>query len=155
MKYYSLGSPEKSRFIKIIKILFGVCCLAIAIFWVILNFTSLNTNKAVWLSVIFLGGFGLYQVFSGIGYTDVFIELGDDFIRLKKNPVLPPLRLNAVDIVTIDLFPLNVIFHLKSKRRIILRFGTTYYETSNKVKDEILAFAELNNITLKIVQEEL
>lgn len=44
---------------------------------------------------------------------------------------------------------------MKSKKRILLRFGTTYYETNEKVKDEILGFAEINEIPIEIMQEEL
>jgi hypothetical protein len=44
---------------------------------------------------------------------------------------------------------------MKSKKRILLRFGTTYYETNEEIKDEILSFAEANSIPLEIIEEKL
>lgn len=69
--------------------------------------------------------------------------------------MLSPVEMPAMEIEKIELFPLNVIFFLKTKKKILLRFGTTYHETNEKIKDEILRFAGLNKITLEIVQEEL
>ena len=37
----------------------------------------------------------------------------------------------------------------------MLRFSTTYVETNEKVKDEILGFAELNSINAEIKEEKL
>lgn len=154
-KYFSLGTSENNRLVKIIQIVFGVVCIAVAIFWLIFNIRSLKADGTLWITIIFLSGFGFYQIWSGLGRTTLFIEIGADYIRLKKNPVLPSVKIRAGDIEKIELFPLNVIFFLKSRKRIMLRFGTTYYETNEKVKDEILGFAETNDIPLEIVEEKL
>jgi hypothetical protein len=37
----------------------------------------------------------------------------------------------------------------------MLRFSTTYLETNEKVKDEILSFAELNKINAEIKEEKI
>jgi len=155
IKYYSLSTTENNRLIKIIQIVFGVVCFAVAIFWLIFNIRSLKADGTLWITIIFLSGFGFYQIWSGLGRTTLFIEIGADYIRLKKNPVLPSVKIRTGDIEKIELFPLNVIFFLKSRKRIMLRFGTTYYETNEKVKDEILGFAETNDIPLEIVEEKL
>ena len=154
-KYFSLGTSENNRFVKIFQVVSGVVCLAVAIFWLIFNIRSLKADGTLWITIIFLSGFGLYQIWSGLGRAIRFIETGPDFIRLKKNPILSPVEMPAGEIERIELFPLNLIFFLKSKKRILLRFGTTYYETNEKVKDEILGFAESNKILLEIIMEEL
>ena len=133
-KYFTLGSVENSRLVRIIQIIFGVVCFAVAIFWLTFNTRSLKADGTLWITIIFLSGFGFYQIWSGLGRATRFIEIGSDYIRLKKNPILSPVEMPAAAMERIELFPLNLIFFLKSKKRILLRFGTTYHETNEKGK---------------------
>ena len=154
-KYFSLGTDESSLFVKILRILFGAVCIGVAVFWLIFNIESLRADKMIWITIIFLTGFGSYQIWSGLGLAKRYIEIGAGCINLKKNPVLPPVKMTARNIERIKLYPLNLIIILKSKRRIMLRFGTTYYETNEKVTDEIISFAEINKITLEVIEEKI
>lgn len=140
---------------KIVRILFGVVCLAVAVFWMIYNIKLLKADGTLWITIIFLSGFGVYQVFWGLGYTIKFIEISPDYIHLKKNAILPPVHMPVGELEKIEFLPLNVIFFLKSKKRIHLRFGTTYHETNEKIVNEIISFAEANNIPFEISAEEL
>jgi hypothetical protein len=153
IKYFLLGVSENNRLVKIIRIAFGLVCIIIAVYWLFFNFRALKIDATLWITIIFLSGFGFYMVWSGLGLATLFIEISTDYIRLKKNPVFSPVRMAATEIEKIELFPLSIIFFLKSKKRILLRFGTTYHETNDKVKEEILDFAESNNILLKIMEE--
>ena len=155
IKHFSLGTNENNRLVKIIRILFGVVCIAVAIYWLSFNIKSLKADGTLWITIIFLTGFGFYQIWSGLGRATRFIEIASDHIRLKKNPILPPVEMSSGEIEKIELFPLNLILFLKSKKKILLRFGTTYHETNEKVKDEILSFAETNNIPLEIIEEKI
>jgi hypothetical protein len=154
-KYFALSSVENNKVVKIIQIVFGLVCLIIAIFWLIFNIRAMKTDGTLWITIIFLSGFGLYQVWAGLGKAIRFIEIDSDKIRLKKTVLLPVVELAAEDIQKIEIFPFNLIIYLKVKKRIILRFSTTYYETSEKVKDEILSFAELNAIKAEFVEEKI
>lgn len=154
-KYFSLGPNENNRLVKLFRIVFGVICIAVALFWLSFNIKSLKADGTLWITIIFLLGFGFYQIWSGLGWATRFIEVGSDSIRLKKNPILPPVEMNEKEIEKIEMFPLNLVFFLKTKKRILLRFGTTYYETNEKVKDEILGFAESNNIPIEIIEEKI
>ena len=62
--------------------------------------------------------------------------------------------MHAGEIENIEIFPLNVIFFLKSKKRVMLRFGTTYYDQNEIILDEIIAFADSNNITFEVISRE-
>ena len=155
IKYFSLGPGENTRVVKIIGIIFGIVCIAVAIFWLIFNIRSLKADGTLWITIIFLSGFGFYQIWAGLGRATRFIEIESDRIRLKKNPIFSPIGMHAGEIEKIELFPMNVIFFLKTKKRILLRFGTTYHETNELVKDEILGFAESHKIPLEMIQEEL
>jgi len=155
IKYFSLSTTENSRVIKIIRIAFGLICIAVAVFWISFNARLLKTDGTLWITIIFLSGFGFYQIWSGLGKATKFIEIGSDFIRLKKNPILPPIEIPASEIEKIEIFPLNLIFFLKSKKKVMLRFGTTFQDTNELVKDEILNFAELNNIKAEFIEEKI
>ncbi len=154
-KYFTLGAVENNRTVKILQVCFGIVCIAVAIFWLFFNPNSLKSDKTPWITVIFLTGFGIYMIWSGAGQATRFIEISGESIALKKNVILPPVKLMTGDIEKIDFFPLSVIFHFRSKKRTLLRFGTLYYETNEKIVDELISFAELNNIPFEIIEEKI
>lgn len=154
-KYFSLNSNEANRLVKAIQVIFGIVCFAVAIFWLIFNIESLKVDVTLLITILFLSGFGFYQVWSGLGKAKRFIKIGSDKIWLRKNIMLPAVELPAEEIEKIELFPLNLFFFLKSKKKILLRFGTTYHETNEKIIDEILIFAKSNSINLEIREEKI
>jgi ABC-type multidrug transport system fused ATPase/permease subunit len=154
-KYFSLSSVENNRLIKIVQIIFGIVCIFVAIFWLIFNIRSMKSERTVWITIIFLLCFGFYQIWAGSGKATRFIEINSDRIRLKKTIILSPLEISSEDIQKIEVYPFNLIFLLKEKKKIVLRFSTTYVETNEKVKDKILSFAELNKINIEFVEEKI
>jgi hypothetical protein len=154
-KYFSLGNSENNQFVKIIRIIFGVVCITVAVYWLNFNIKSLKTDGTLWITIVFLLGFGFYQIWSGLGRANRFIEIAGDYINLRKNPVLPSVKISAAEISKIELFPLSLVFFLKSEKRILLRFGTTFHETNEVIKDEILTFAGRNNIPLEIIEDKI
>jgi len=154
-KYFSLGPIENNRLVKIIQIVFGIACLGVAIFWLIFNIKSLKADRTLWITIIFLSGFGFYMIWSGLGKATRFIEISSDKIRLKKTILFSALDIPESEIQKIEIFPFNLIIFLKTKKRIFLRFGAIYYETNEKIKDEILHFADVNSIDIKIMEEKL
>ena len=61
----------------------------------------------------------------------------------------------ADDIYKIELYPFNLIFFMKSGKKFILRFGAAYQEINEKIKDEILIFADQNSINTEFVEEKI
>lgn len=154
-KYFSLGNSENNQFVKIIRIVFGVVCITVAVYWLNFNIKSLKTDGTLWITIVFLLGFGFYQIWSGLGRANRFIEIACDYINLRKNPVLPSVKFSSAEISKIELFPLSLVFFLKSEKRILLRFGATFHETNELIKDEILTFAGRNNIPLEIIEDKI
>jgi len=154
-KYFPLSSVENNRVVKIIQVAFGFVCVAVAIFWLIFNIRSLKADGTLWITIIFISGFGLYQVWAGLGRAARFIEISSDEIRLKKTVIFPAVMISVSEIQKIEVFPFNLIFFLKTGKKIVLRFSSTYHETNEKVKDEILSFAEVNSINIEIVEEKI
>jgi len=154
-KYFSLGQAENSKMVKILQVVFGIMCIGIAVFWLIFNLRSINAAGTSWVTVIFVGGFGFYQIYSGLGYSKRFIEIDADKICIKKNIMLPATDISAGELEKVELFPFNIIFFLKTRKRVVLRLGASYQETNEKIKDEILTFGELNSINVEFVEEKI
>ena len=154
-KYFPLSSVENNRAVKIVQVAFGFVCIAVAVFWLIFNIRSMKTYGTLWITIIFLSAFGLYQIWVGLGRATRFIEISSDTIRLKKTAVFPTVVISASEIQKIEVFPFNLIFILKTGGKNVLRFSSTYHETNEKVKEEIFRFAEINFISIENVEEKL
>jgi hypothetical protein len=154
-KIYFLDSEETNKIIKILKVLFGILCLVIAGFWIYINMNAIKSDSSIWITILFLSGFGIYQILSGSGKTRSYIELNTGNIRLKKNALLLPKTINATDLKKIELFPLNIVFIFNTDEKTTLRFGTTYQITNEQITDELLTFAERNNIPLEVIEDKL
>jgi hypothetical protein len=155
IKHIILGGIENNGFEKIIRIIFGTVCIAVALFWLYFNIKALKADGTLWITIAFLSGFGFYQIWSGMGKATRFIEFGPAHIRMKKNPIFPGAVIRADGIEKIELFPFNIIFYMKTKKKIMLRLGTSFQETNEKIKDEVIIFAESNNTPVEIVKEKI
>jgi hypothetical protein len=154
--YFQLGNIEKSRLINLIKVLFGAACLGVAIYWIIFRMNSTESPGTIWITIIFLAGFGFYEVWSGFGKADRYIVIDKDSIKLKKYIFLSGKEIKGSETSKIESFPLKVIFHMKNgNNKIMLRFGTTYYEINEKIKDSLEEFAGRNNIPFEIIKEDI
>jgi hypothetical protein len=154
-KHFSLGPSETNIIFKIIRILFGLVCIVIAICWIIFNIRAVSADRTLWITVLFLSGFGLYQVWAGLGRTVTYIQIEKDRIMLKKNSFLPVREMKSTEIKKIEVFPLNLIFYFHKGSKTVLRFGTTYTDNIDPVKTGMEEFASLNNIDLERVAEEI
>ncbi|MDP4222118.1 MAG: hypothetical protein Q8868_02290 [Bacteroidota bacterium] len=154
-KYFSLELHKSNKVTRIFELVFGIVCLGVALVWLILNFSSLESNFSLWATIIFLSGFGYFQVISGLGRSEKFIEISDSSIKIKRNMLLPYRELRSDEIEKIEILPLNVIFYLKSGKSLFLRFGATYTDTIDPVKKGIKAFCSSNNIDVRIKIEEI
>jgi len=154
-KYFPLSSVENNRVVKIVQVAFGFVCIAVAVFWLIFNIRSMKTYGTLWITIIFLSGFGFYQIWAGIGRAIRFIEISSDTIRLKKTAVFPTVVISASEIQKIEVFPFNLIFILKTGGKNVLRFSSTYHETNEKIKEEICRFTEINSISIENIEEKL
>jgi len=155
MKHFPLGVKESSRFVGLVRIVFGITCIIVAGYWLLFPVSGTEGGYSVGVTVVFLSLFGLYLIWAGLGKAYRYIEFGNDHIRLKNNIVMAPLLLHAGNIKKIDLYPLNVVFFLKSGGKKLVRFGATYFETTEMIKDSIIDFANLNNIESEIIEEKL
>jgi len=154
-KIFFLDQRDSSHITKIFQIILGVLCIGIALYWMVFNIKSLKADTTLWITIAFLIFFGIYQILAGTGKTKKYIETGPGKIVLKQNSVLPPVTLKPGEIDKIELFSLSIIFIMKKSGKIKLRFGVTYSDIIQPVKDEIVEFAELHNIPFEKISDDL
>lgn len=154
-KYYLLEARDNSRLAKIFQFVLGIVCIIIAIAWMVFNINSLKSDNTLWITIVFLLGFGTFEILAGLGKTIKYIEISQKSIILKQNSVLPKIEIKAEDIERIEIFPLSMVFAGKNRNRNILRFGISYSEIIAPVKEAVTEFAEINNIHVEIKDEEV
>jgi hypothetical protein len=154
-KHFPLEAKENSRFTRIFQIIFGILCIAIALYWAIFQFKSMEADPTMWITMVFLVGFGSYQIAAGLGKIKKFIGIEADRIILKQNSFLPKIDIIPSDIEKIEIFPLSIVFWMTKKKKMILRFGLNYTEIINPVKDAVTEFAGLNGIVIEEKKEEI
>jgi hypothetical protein len=153
--YFSLEVNKSNKLTRIFQLVLGIICAVVALIWLIVNIKSLGSNGTLMITIIFLLGFAYYQINSGLGLGEKFIEISQNIIKVKKNSIFPAQELSASDIEKIEIFPLNVVFFLRSGKTVFLRFGTTYTDIIQPARKRIKTFCEGNNIPLEFKNEEL
>jgi len=154
-KYFSLEPKDNPRVVKIFQLALGIICIAIAVFWIIFNIKSLKAENRLWATNAFLVLFGIYEILAGTGKTAKYIKTSQGEIEIKQHSVLPVMKLKSGDIERIELYPLSMIFYLKNRKKVSMRFGLSYTEVIEPVKDEINEFARVNGIQLEERDEEI
>ncbi len=144
-----------TRFTKVFQIILGILCFIIALYWLIFNFQAFRTESRLWITIVFLILFGVWEILAGSGRTRKYISTEAGKIVLKQNSVFPPVELKPADLEKIELFPLSISFKMKSRSSIMFRFGLSYPEIIEPVKNEIVEFARLGNIPVEVKDEEL
>jgi hypothetical protein len=152
-RHFSLEMKDDNRLIRISQVIFGITCVAIACYWFVYNLKSAARGGTLWITVIFLAGFGAYLIWSGFGYGYRFIEFTVDRIVLKKNSFLPEMEINPPDVELIEIYPLKFTVKFRSSKTILMRFGVSDIEKIELIKDEIIKFASYHNILLEIKNE--
>lgn len=150
-----LENTENSRLVNIIRILFGVICILLAAGWVFFNLTSARSELTIWITIVFLASFGVFQVLAGAGKTIKFITISDEMIELKQHSVFPAVKIPADELASIEIHPLSIIFFLKKGDRHILRFGITYTESIVPVKEAVIEYASVKSIGIEDREDEL
>lgn len=152
--YYSLEVNKSNRITRIFQVGFGIICAIVALVWVFIDLDTLDKNGAFWITIVFLLGFAYYQIISGLGRAEKFISFEKPFIKMKTNSVLPSRTIDAAKITKIEIFPVNIIFILKTGKTVIFRFGTTFTDIIEPVKQKVENFAKENQIEIEFRKED-
>lgn len=154
-KIFFLEQHESTKFTRVFQVILGILCILIALYWLIFSFSMVKAGGSLWITIVFLVLFGIYQLLAGTGKTKKYITTEPGKIVLKQNSVLPPVVLKPADIEKIELYPLSINFRMKGRSSIRFRFGLSNTEIIEPVKTELGEFAGLNNIPVETKDEEL
>ena len=99
--------------------------------------------------------FGIYEIYAGLEKTSKFIDIKRDSITIKQYSIFPPKIINATDLTKINIYPLSIIFVLNDEKNVKFRFGTSYHEVVEPVKDAIESFAENISIPVEYFEEKI
>ena len=152
-KTFSLEIQDNNKVIRSIQIIFGIVLIIIAGYWLIYNIRSTDGKGSLWITLIFLTGFGAYQIYSGLGFARKYIEFGDDILKIRTNSFVPSVSVKADAISTAEVYPLKVVIVLKTGKKILIRLGVTDTLKIENIKDEIIRFVTRNNVQVELRNE--
>ncbi|NLA49948.1 MAG: hypothetical protein GX876_10870 [Bacteroidales bacterium] len=154
-KYVSLEPHDQPRIMKVLQIIFGAICIIVFFYYLIYGTGSTRSGIKLWTAIVFLLFFGIYQIMAGLGKTKKYFIASADEIKYKQHSFLPCVKLTSVEIGRIIFHPLSIIFQLKKGSRYRFRFGISYPEVIDPVKQNVIEFAESHNISFEIADDEM
>jgi len=154
-KYFDLDPDNKTQLVKILQIIFGILCIAATLYYFFSGIISGASKITLLTALLFLLFFGIYQIMSGLGRTKKYFRLTHNSISFKQHSVLPVTDIQSDNIDKLELYPLSIKFFLKNSKKIKFRFGISYPEIIDPVKQEVIGFAEDHSIPWIEVPEEI
>lgn len=153
--HYTLGGSSAGKYEKILRLIFGLICLLIAVYWVVFGPVKVTGSGTLIIAVGFLILFGISQIMKGLGLSSQYINIGEELIVLKKYPIRPEVQIKAAELDKLQILPMSILFIFNDGKTLKLRFGATWQETNEKIKDDLIIFADRNNVTCEIIEEKL
>lgn len=145
---YSIDLHENKRFEKAGRILLGAACLAVTgwYFYNIIGTPASGTSS--WVAMAFLFLFGLWMIFSGLGYTKRYIIISDEKITLRQEFYRPPLVFTPGSLLAVEFRPLTIIFTTES-RNVSLRLGTFWPENTARIMEAVEEFCRQHSVEIR------
>ncbi len=151
----SLGEREEKPIVRIFIVIFGLLCILTAGWWTVFLIRYPDNEKIFWAGSLFLLLFGLYQVYSGLGYAKRYIRRMNSTLFVRQNSLLPVREIKSENIKQLEVRPMDMVFHMEGSSRLRLKLGMRYPDLGQKVKDFVLSFAEESNIDIFYKNEPL
>lgn len=145
MTRYSLDNKENPKFIRIMQIVFGVACIAIAVTWVI-YMTMPGIETGYWIPTAFIFFFGMFQIYSGLGYAERYVQFDEERIILRQNSFKKGTLIGYDNIESISILPLSVEIRLKNGKPVVVSFGMGISGSIDTIKNAFIEIAGVKNI---------
>lgn len=152
-KKYSLDMHLNTKAGRISRIILGIVCLAIAIWFVLSIAGTRASTGSAWIAVIFLFLFALWMTGSGLGYTERYIIIGENMIRLRTKPFQSPVNIAVSDLNHVEFKPLRINFGIGMKT-LTLRLGAYFPGQSETIMEAVEAFCRRNGIEVRGLEPE-
>lgn len=154
-KYFDLDPDSKTQLVKVLQVIFGILCISATMYYLFSGIISGASKITLLTALLFLLFFGIYQIMSGLDKTKKYFRLTHNSISFKQHSVLPVTDIQTDKIDKIELYPLSIKFLLKNGKKIKFRFGISYPEIIDPVKQEVIGFADDHGIPWVEVPEEI
>jgi len=151
----SLGEKENKALVRIIIVIFGLICVFTAGWWVVFLIKYPDNERIFWAGSIFLFLFGIFQVYSGLGYAKRYIKRENGDIAIRQNSLLPAKKLGSQQIKQLEIRTYDIVLHMTDSSRIRIKLGLKYPDLGQRVRNFILDYAEENNIEIFYKNEAL
>ena len=143
---FNLDLSENNSVNRILKSLFGIICIAVAITLALMMHRSGQSTRSTWIAVAFLFLFGVWLILKVTGLTDRYVVISESEIVLKDKFYSPAMIIRASDLENTGFSQLKISFFLSAGRVIALRLGTYYRDNSFKLMEAVEEFCNLNGI---------
>ena len=147
-QYISLGERENKLAVRIMIIIFGLLCIFTAGWWTVFLLRYPDNEKIFWAGSIFLLLFGLYQLYSGLGYARKYVKRENSNISIRQSSLLPARKLGSEQIKQLEIRSYDMVLHLNDLSRMRIKLGLRYPDLGQEVRDFIIEYAEDNNIEI-------
>lgn len=136
---YSLELHENKPTAMTLRILLGVACLVVSV-WFMYSIRGTEASvESSWIATAFLLLFGLWMIATGLGYTDKYIIVGDDRIVLKQYFYKKPVTFTSSSLRAVEFRPVVIHFSTET-RKTTLRMGTMYTERTSTIMQAVKQF---------------
>ena len=152
-KRYSIDLNEITKTGRIFRIIIGVACLVVAIWYVYSIRGTTASIETAWIAIAFLLLFSLWLLASGLGYTQNYIAVGDEKITLKQKFYQPPVIFTPSSLSSVE-FRTMIIDFFTDDKKITLRLGSSYPEHTAAIMEAVEGFCVRHSIKIREDHEQ-
>jgi hypothetical protein len=136
---FSLEIVERNKITKVSESVFGLLCLAVAL-WFAMSLQDKPSTVSAGLAIAFLAFFGIWEILSGTGAVSRYIIIGGENIILKHKTYLPAVTFGPGALKEVKFKPLAIDFCLTKGTVTTIRLGTYYRERSAEIMEAVEKF---------------
>ena len=144
----TIGNRESSRIVLVLQFIFGLICIGTALMWGVFILKGEGDFGVYWPATIFMAGFGLFQIFAGLGKTTRYITVEKQFITIKKYALLGATKVEAAKVDKISTDSTGFKIHIEGSETISFRFGLTQTDRAAIAIEALFLFAQENSIPI-------
>ncbi len=154
-KYIPLDDRPDKKIIRIIMVLFGILCLITSSWWALYLVKYPGNENVFWIATAFLLLFGLYQIYSGLGFAARYIKIEGQQLTIRQNSIAPSRIFGSDKIEKIEIGTMDIVINLSDGGRYRIKLGLKYPDLGENIKERIIEFATENRIDLFYRHEKI
>ena len=147
-QYIQLDDKPEKKFVSVFLVIFGFLCLFTSFWWALFLIRVPENENVFWLGTIFLLLFGIYQIYSGLGFAKRYLIIEDKSITIRQNSIMPSKKMLIDSLIKIEVRSMDIKFYLKEDKFFRFRLGLKYPDLGESVKSRIVEWSEEYKIDL-------